>query len=177
MESEEKKAPPNKMIFIPNAVTLINLALGVVSLFLTMEGLFHEAAYAIFGAMILDGLDGRLARRLHAVSEFGKELDSLSDLVSFGVAPALLAYAMKLYHWGKMGLVAAVLFALCGAFRLARFNVINAKGYFVGVPITFCGPVLTLLLLLSKWIDYRVYPVLVIILGYLMVCNLKVPKL
>ncbi|MEL7622864.1 MAG: CDP-diacylglycerol--serine O-phosphatidyltransferase [Clostridiales bacterium] len=176
MEQHEKKARPNKMIFIPNAVTMINLALGFISLFLTMEGMYHEAAYAIFGAMIMDSMDGRLARRFQVVSEFGKELDSLSDLVSFGIAPALLAYAMKLYHWGHRGLLVAVVFALCGAFRLARFNVINVKTYFVGVPITFCGPILTLSLLLSKWIDYRVYPVLVIILGYLMVCNLKVPK-
>jgi len=173
----ENKKPPSKMIFIPNTVTMINLALGFFSLYLTMEGLFHEAAYSIFGAMILDGLDGRLARRFHVVSEFGKELDSLSDLVSFGIAPALLAYAMKLYHWGARGLLVVIVFALCGAFRLARFNVMSAKDHFVGLPITFCGPVLTLALLLSKWIDYRTYPFFIILLGYLMVSNLKVPKL
>ena len=155
----------NKMRLIPNAVTMSNLALGFFSLFLTMEGLYQEAAYAIFGAMIMDGMDGRLARRLHVVSDFGKELDSLSDLVSFGVAPALLAYAAQLHRFGRLGLLLAVGFALCGAFRLARFNVINIKAYFIGVPITFCGPLLTLTILLTKWIDYRAFPVITIVLA------------
>lgn len=167
----------NKKRLIPNAVTMTNLALGFFSLFLTMEGLYAEAAYAIFGAMIMDSMDGRLARRLQVVSDFGKELDSLSDLVSFGVAPALLAYAAELRRFGYLGLALAVGFALCGAFRLARFNVINVKTYFIGVPITFCGPLLTLTILLTKWIDYRVFPVITIILAFLMVCNLKVPKI
>ena len=104
---------------IPNAVTMVNLALGFISLFLTKEGMYNEAAYAIFGAMIMDGMDGRLARRFKATSDFGKELDSLSDLVSFGVAPALLAYSVQLYHWRYVGLLLAVSFALCGAYRLA----------------------------------------------------------
>lgn len=168
---------PNKMRFIPNTVTLINLALGFFSLYLTMEGLYNEAAYAIFGAMIMDGVDGRLARRLRAVSDFGKELDSLADLVSFGVAPALLAYAVRLRLWGIKGVFISIIFTLCGAFRLARFNIMSSTTHFVGVPITFCGPLLTLFVLLNKWIDYRVYPILPIILGYLMVCNLRVPKL
>ena len=162
---------------IPNIVTLINLSLGFLSLYLTMERLYHESAYAIFGAMIMDGLDGRLARRLKVASEFGKQLDSLSDLVSFGVAPALLAYAMRLHHWGMRGMILSIAFTLCGAFRLARFNVMNRQGSFIGVPITFCGPFLTLFLLLGRWVDYRVYPFLVVLLGYMMVCNLKVPKL
>ena len=177
MNADKRKLIPNKMRLIPNAVTMTNLTLGFLSLFLTMEKLYPEAAYAIFGAMIMDSLDGRLARRLQVVSDFGKELDSLSDLVSFGVAPALLAYAAQLHLIGYKGLVVSVLFALCGAFRLARFNVINIKTYFIGVPITFCGPILTLALLLHNWIDYRVYPVLTIVLAGLMVCNLKVPKI
>ena len=176
MGSESGK-PGNRMRNIPNAVTLINLALGFFSLYLTMEGLYNESAYAIFGAMIMDGLDGRLARRLKVASDFGKELDSLADLVSFGVAPALLAYAMKLHLWGMKGVLLSIVFTLCGAFRLARFNVMNRQSFFIGVPITFCGPFLTLFLLLGKWVDYRVYPFLVVLLGYLMVCNLKVPKL
>ena len=85
----------NKRI-LPNIVTLSNLIFGVISLWLTMEGQYKEAAVAILLAMILDGLDGRLARRFEVTSDFGKELDSLSDLVSFGVAPALLTYARVL---------------------------------------------------------------------------------
>jgi CDP-diacylglycerol--serine O-phosphatidyltransferase len=162
---------------IPNTVTMVNLSLGFISLFLTMEGLQNEAAYAIFGAMIMDSMDGRLARRLQVASDFGKELDSLSDLVSFGVAPALLAYSMELNRWGYWGLLMVIGFALCGAYRLARFNVLSIKTHFVGVPITFCGPILTLLLLLTKWIQDGWYPVFTVILAYLMVCNIKVPKI
>ena len=173
----DKGNKKNRMRNIPNAVTLINLSLGFLSLYLTMESLYYESAYAIFGAMLLDGLDGRLARRLKVTSEFGKELDSLADLVSFGVAPALLAYAMRLYIWGMRGVLLSIAFTLCGAFRLARFNVMNRQDSFIGVPITFCGPFLVLLLLLRKWIDFRAYPFIVVSLGYLMVCNLKVPKI
>jgi CDP-diacylglycerol--serine O-phosphatidyltransferase len=124
----------------------------------------------------MDGMDGRLARRFKATSDFGKELDSLSDLVSFGVAPALLAYSVQLYHWRYVGLLLAVSFALCGAYRLARFNVLCIKTHFIGVPITFCGPILTLLLLLSKWIPSGLYPFLTVLLAYLMVSNIKVRK-
>jgi CDP-diacylglycerol--serine O-phosphatidyltransferase len=162
---------------IPNAVTMVNLALGFLSLFLISEGMYTEAAYAIFGAMIMDGMDGRIARRLKATSDFGKELDSLSDLVSFGVAPALLAYSVQLHDWSYIGLPIAIIFALCGAYRLARFNVLMIKTHFIGVPITFCGPFLTLLLLLSKWLPKISYPIITLILAYLMVSNIKVRKL
>ncbi|MDR1193915.1 MAG: CDP-diacylglycerol--serine O-phosphatidyltransferase [Peptococcaceae bacterium] len=168
---------PDKKHLIPNAVTMTNLALGFFSLVLTMHNFYHEAAYAVFGAALMDSLDGRLARRLQVVSDFGRELDSLSDLVSFGVSPALLVYSAEMYRWNYWGLLFSALFALCGAFRLARFNVAQPEAYFVGVPITFCGPALTLAVLLSGWLDVRVYPVLTLFLGYLMVCGLKVPKL
>ena len=177
METDNPKIPSNKKRFIPNAITLMNFSLGFFSLFLTMEGLYLESASAIFGAMLMDAMDGRLARRFDTVSEFGKELDSLSDLVSFGIAPALLAYAMNLHHWGRGGQFVALAFALCGAFRLARFNVLNIETHFIGVPITVCGPVLTVLLMLSDRIDYRAYPVSILLLGYLMVCHWKIPKL
>ena len=175
-DMDNQKTPSSKKRFIPNAITLMNFALGFFSLFLTMEGLFREAAYAIFGAMAMDGLDGRLARRFNTVSEFGKELDSLSDLVSFGVAPALLAYTVNLFHFGRVGQIIAMVFALCGAFRLARFNVLNVETHFVGVPITICGPVLTFVLLFSNSIDYRIYPVVVLLLWFLMVCSWRIPK-
>lgn len=162
---------------IPNTVTMINLALGFLSIYLTKEGLYNEAAYAIFGAMIMDGMDGRLARRWKVASEFGKELDSLSDLVSFGVAPALLAYSVQLHHWGYWGLLLAAIFAMCGAYRLARFNVLCVHTHFIGVPITFSGPFLTLLLLLGRWIPTIFYPIMVVLLSYLMISNIKVRKL
>jgi len=161
---------------IPNIVTLSNLILGLTSLWYTMEGNYKEAAVAILFAMVLDGMDGRLARRLKVSSDFGKELDSLADLVSFGVAPALLTYASMLYLLGYWGLIISIVFALCGAIRLARFNVLNIKTYFIGVPITCAGPLLAIFVLLSNRLPLVFYPIATIILSYLMVSNFKIPK-
>ncbi len=161
---------------IPNIVTLSNLVLGVVSLSFTMEGQYKEAAVAILFAMIMDGMDGRLARRFKVSSDFGKELDSLSDLVSFGVAPAILTYAAVMDRLGKWTFFIAIAFALCGAIRLARFNVLNIKTYFVGVPITFAGPLMAIFVLLSNRLPAYFYPIAMLILSYLMVSTIKIPK-
>lgn len=161
---------------IPNIITLSNLILGITSLWYTMGGQFKEAAVAILFAMVLDGMDGRLARHLQVSSDFGKELDSLADLVSFGVAPALLTYASVLYNMGYLGLIISIVFALCGAIRLARFNVLNIKTYFVGIPITCAGPMMAIFVLLSNKLPLFFYPIASIILSYLMVSNIKVPK-
>jgi CDP-diacylglycerol--serine O-phosphatidyltransferase len=165
----------NKRI-IPNVVTLSNLVFGFTSLWFTLEGQYKESAVAILLAMIMDGMDGRLARRFKVSSDFGKELDSLSDLVSFGVAPALLTYASEMNNFGYLGLLVAILFALCGAIRLARFNVLNIKTYFVGVPITFAGPMLAIFVLLSNRLPLYFYPIATIVLSYLMVSKIKIPK-
>jgi len=161
---------------IPNIVTLSNLIFGITSLWYTMDGLYKEAGIAILLAMVLDGMDGRLARYFQVSSDFGKELDSLADLVSFGVAPALLAYASILFVYGYYGLVISIIFALCGAVRLARFNVLNIKTHFVGVPITFAGPLLVIFILLSNRLPTVFYPIVSLVLSYLMVSKFKIPK-
>ncbi len=164
---------------IPSCFTLANLLLGVLALVFTMEQDFQLAAIMILFAMILDGMDGRLARRLDATSPFGKELDSLADLVSFGVSPAILVYAAKMQALGPkgiIGLILALIFSLCGAIRLARFNVLNISDYFVGVPITAAGSLMALLILLSNKLPWQVYPVAMVIFAYLMISKIKVPK-
>ncbi len=161
---------------IPSVFTLANLVVGVISLVFTMENEFQIAAVLILFAMILDGMDGRLARRLDAASPFGKELDSLADLVSFGVAPALLVYASKMRMFGLIGLLICLAFALCGAIRLARFNVLNISTYFVGVPITAAGSLVALTVLLGNRLPGPVYPAIMVLLSFLMVSNLKIPK-
>ncbi len=163
---------------IPSIFTLANLLLGVVSLVFTMDDEFVIAASMILLAMILDGMDGRLARRLDAASPFGKELDSLADLVSFGVAPAILAYASKMKSLEAIGLVISISFALCGAVRLARFNILNISTYFVGVPITAAGSLIALLVLVGNRmpVPVIVYPVIMVLLAILMVSNIKIPK-
>lgn len=165
----------NKSVF-PNTLTLFNLFLGLLSLVFTMEGKFSESAIMILLAMVMDGMDGKLARRLDASTNLGKELDSLSDLVSFGVAPSLLLYASITKSFGKIGLLITIVFALCGAFRLARFNVMNITNYFVGIPITMAGSLLAIFVLLQKHLPTQFYPMVTLVLAYLMVSNIKVKK-
>lgn len=164
---------------LPSIFTLINLLLGFISIINTMREQYQLAAILIILSMILDGMDGKVARRLNTSSAFGKELDSLSDLVSFGVAPAILIYSAQvsdLGYNGYLGLGIASVFALCGAIRLARFNVLNISDFFVGVPITAAGSILALLELLSNRIPAVVFPIAMLLLAVLMVSNVKVPK-
>lgn len=161
---------------IPSIFTLANLLVGIISLVFTMDNNFQLAAIMILFAMVLDGMDGRLARRLDATSPFGKELDSLADLVSFGVAPAILVYALKMREFGIIGLLVCLAFALCGAIRLARFNVLNISSYFIGVPITAAGSLVALTVLVGNRLPSPVYPVVMVLLAYLMVSNIKIPK-
>ncbi len=122
---------------IPNALTALNLILGFGAIIYTFNGQLVTAAWLVVAAMVADGLDGRVARYFKVSGDFGKELDSLCDVVSFGVVPAIMAYVFLLKDFGLTGALVAAAFATCGAFRLARFNV-NAstvKGYFMGLPI------------------------------------------
>ena len=162
---------------IPNMLTSLNLVLGMGSIISTFQGSFYQAAILVVLAMVADGLDGRVARFFNASSEFGKELDSLCDLVSFGVAPAILAYAFYLKDFSAVGYVAAIAFATCGALRLARFNVNTTvvKGYFMGLPIPAGGCVLATFIMLDIKPDGIIFPLMVLIFGYLMVSKVKYP--
>ena len=129
-------------LLIPNIVTLFALGLGMTAIRLAMEGSIDWAVSAIAGAAVLDGLDGRIARALKGTSRFGAEMDSLADFVDFGVAPALVLYVADLHVVKNFGWVAALLFAMACALRLARFNVMIddpdqpawRKTFFVGMP-------------------------------------------
>ena len=123
---------------LPSLFTTANLFCGFYSIIAAMKGLYEIAAVSILIAVVLDGLDGRIARMTHTTSKFGGEYDSLCDLVTFGVAPALLVYSWSLISYGKWGWLAAFLFVACGALRLARFNVqvgIIDSRVFNGLPI------------------------------------------
>lgn len=163
--------------FIPNLLTVSNLIFGVFSLIASFQGLFVYAALFIVAAMIADVLDGRAARYFQVSSEFGKELDSLCDLGSFGVAPALLAYIFLLKDSGILGAVIAAAFATCGALRLARFNVNTAvvKGYFMGLPIPAGGCVVATFVLLGVKPAGMAFPLMVSVFAYLMVSTIKYP--
>ncbi|MDD3883399.1 MAG: CDP-diacylglycerol--serine O-phosphatidyltransferase [Gallionella sp.] len=122
---------------LPNLFTTAALFAGFYAIVQSMNGRFEFAAVAIFIAMVFDGLDGRVARLTHTQSEFGAEYDSLSDMVSFGVAPALIIYEWALKGLGKVGWFAAFIYCAATALRLARFNTnidIVDKRYFQGLP-------------------------------------------
>ncbi|HEY6198037.1 MAG TPA: CDP-diacylglycerol--serine O-phosphatidyltransferase [Candidatus Binatia bacterium] len=135
----QRKAQLKRGVYIiPSLFTTGNLICGFFSLISTFNGEYFQAALFIIFANILDGLDGLVARVTKTTSQFGVELDSLADLVSFGVAPAVLVYYWALVPWGTWGWLAACLYAVCGALRLARFNVQIKnveKSHFVGLPI------------------------------------------
>jgi CDP-diacylglycerol--serine O-phosphatidyltransferase len=122
---------------LPNLFTLAALFGGFYAVVMAMNGRFDQAAVGVFAAMILDSLDGRVARMTNTQSAFGEQMDSLSDMVSFGAAPALIAYEWGLKGLGRWGWIAAFVYCACAALRLARFNVNTAvvdKRYFQGLP-------------------------------------------
>ncbi|GAB3187859.1 CDP-diacylglycerol--serine O-phosphatidyltransferase [Hydrogenophaga aquatica] len=129
---------PHKGIYVlPNMITLAALFGGFYAVVMAMNGRFDLATVGIFVAMVLDSLDGRVARLTHTQSAFGEQMDSLSDMVSFGAAPALIAYEWALRDLGRWGWIAAFVYCACAALRLARFNVNTSvvdKRYFQGLP-------------------------------------------
>jgi CDP-diacylglycerol--serine O-phosphatidyltransferase len=122
---------------LPNLFTLAALFGGFYAIVMAMNGRFDQAAIGVFCAMILDSLDGRVARMTNTQSAFGEQMDSLSDMVSFGAAPALIAYVWALTSLGRWGWIGAFVYCACAALRLARFNVNTAvvdKRFFQGLP-------------------------------------------
>lgn len=167
---------------LPNLFTIAGLFAGFYAIVTAMEGYFNYAAIAIFVAMIMDFFDGRVARLTNTQSAFGAELDSLSDMVSFGIAPALVIYSWSLEGLGKLGWLAAFIFTAAGALRLARFNtqvLVADKRYFQGLPIPAAAGVLASLVWLcvdSEILGDRINmitAVLAIIIAVLMVSNVR----
>jgi CDP-diacylglycerol---serine O-phosphatidyltransferase len=143
-------------VAVPSFFTLMNLFSGFVSLTQAMEGRFENAAWLIVLAAFFDLLDGMMARLTNGASLFGVELDSLSDIVSFGVAPSFLVFAYGLHEFGTVGLIVATLPAVCGAVRLARYNVNfdgDKKTEFVGLPIPAQAAVIVAVILNAPWLD------------------------
>jgi CDP-diacylglycerol---serine O-phosphatidyltransferase len=135
---------------LPNTLTLCSMLLGFYSILSTLKGNYVYAAWAILFATIFDGLDGWVARLTNSTTKFGIELDSLSDLVSFGVAPAVLMYKWALAPFGRIGWAAAFWFMACGALRLARYNVqmgSTESKSFTGMPIPGAASIIASLVL------------------------------
>ena len=127
-------------VILPNMLTLIGVCIGLTSIRFALDGRFEFAIVAIILAAIIDGLDGRIARLIKGTSKVGKELDSLTDMISFGVAPAFIMYFWKLNTLGRFGWLVCLIYVICVALRLARFNVNSGQepswrdNFFEGVP-------------------------------------------
>jgi CDP-diacylglycerol--serine O-phosphatidyltransferase len=137
-DGEPSLRPRRKGVYVlPNLFTLAALFGGFYAIVMAMNGKFEQSAIGVFCAMVLDSLDGRVARMTNTQSTFGEQMDSLSDMVSFGAAPALIVYEWALKGLGKLGWVAAFIYCACAALRLARFNTnltVVDKRFFQGLP-------------------------------------------
>ncbi len=163
---------------VPSLFTLLNLLCGFVSLVESASGRFERAGVYIIMAGFFDTLDGMVARLTNGDSEFGIQLDSLSDIVSFGVAPAFLLYHVGLKDFELMGLLIASLPMICGSVRLARFNISSEgekNGHFEGLPIPAAGILLVALVLTSiefpDWFDYFVWGKLSVIVPFIILVS------
>lgn len=148
--------PFHKGVYLlPNMMTSASLFSGFLGLLWAATGRFESAAVAILASAVFDGLDGKVARLTKTVSPFGVQFDSLSDLVAFGVTPAALMFFWKLQDFGRLGVAVCFLFVVCGALRLARFNVQPpgaSKKFFVGLPIPAAGCLIATLVLFAPFL-------------------------
>lgn len=170
----------NALYILPNLFTTANMLSGFYSIIESYQGDYLSAAWLLVLAVVFDNLDGKIARLTHCESKFGFEYDSLSDLVSFGVAPAFLMYTFALNDMGRIGIIAASLFLLTGALRLARFNVITTKTIdFVGLPIPggaliISSIIMSILHFNIEYKDYKIFLLVsVYVISFLMVSTIK----
>ncbi|MDP4179888.1 MAG: CDP-diacylglycerol--serine O-phosphatidyltransferase [Bacillota bacterium] len=178
---------------LPNILTLINLSLGVIAILLAVDAernnanQLFQASLLVMIAALTDRFDGKVARLLDVTSDLGKELDSLSDLISFGVAPVIIAWKVNDYtSIGFLGYLIAVIFPVAGAYRLARYNITTFDNVFRGIPITIAGAFLSIMNLYSCFLILRknysnihsyITIGLVILLSFLMVSKIKFKKI
>jgi CDP-diacylglycerol--serine O-phosphatidyltransferase len=164
---------------VPNFFTLSNMSCGIMSILMSFEANYRLAAIFILLAGIFDRYDGKIARYLKVDNDLGKELDSLCDVVSFGVAPSILIF--NIYNFvqlGSIGYLMVLVFPVAGAYRLAKYNITEFDGVFSGVPITITGTFLALysLLMFEKASNLGPTMFLLVALSYLMVGNFKFKK-
>ncbi|MCZ6559567.1 MAG: CDP-diacylglycerol--serine O-phosphatidyltransferase [Gammaproteobacteria bacterium] len=170
------------IILLPNLVTTAAMFAGFYAIIAAIDGNFRNAAIALFVAMFMDGLDGRVARMTSTESDFGKEYDSLSDMVSFGLAPALVVYQWGVVRiseygvvWGRLGWMAAFIYAVACALRLARFNTRNlatGKRYFQGLPSPSAAALVASMIWLGARMELEGISVLALGLGVTVLAGL-----
>ena len=170
---------------LPNLLTFINLSLAIIALLFAIKDDLILASVLVMVAALTDRFDGKVARMLDSTSELGKELDSLSDLISFGVAPIIIAWKISFFDVTVIGYLLAVMFPIAGAYRLARYNVTTFTNVFSGVPITIAGAFLSIVNLYNSFsIEHHNYSnvntivtgVIIVLLSYLMVSKIQIKK-
>ncbi len=172
------------MYILPNLFTAASAFLGVISVISSIQGNYTKAIIYVVLSLVLDGLDGRVARLTKTTSKFGVEFDSLADLVAFGVAPAILFYTVIGVQFGKFGALITAMFVVFGAIRLARFNVTTGTyepNVFIGLPIPTAA--IVSVLWIGVYLDYEIlqgfewfYVLLQSVLAVLMVSNIRYPS-
>jgi len=176
-----KKA--NLIYILPNLFTASSIFVGVISIVEASKGNFVLASWLILLALIFDGLDGRIARMTNTTSQFGVEFDSLADIISFGIAPAMLLYFFIGHEFGRFGILVSALFVIFGAIRLARFNISTAKtdpNVFIGLPIPTAAVFVSMWILLFHKYTLENYSIILLFLALgvaiLMVSNFRYPS-
>ncbi len=181
----QRESHPKKLAYIlPNMFTAASIFVGIFSMVSAIKGDYEFAAWLIVLALIFDALDGRVARLTNTCSRFGVEFDSLADIVSFGVAPALLIYMYIGHDFGRIGIVVSAMYVVLGAIRLARFNVTTSQiepSVFIGVPIPTAAVFISVLVLLFEdYTSMHTYKYLILIaavlIALLMVSNIRYPS-
>ena len=172
-EVMSRKEEKRVMSYIPNMMTIANFICGILAIYSVFFQDMYGAVMFIITGMVFDLFDGMVARKLDAVSEIGGELDSFADLVTFGVAPSILAYSVALKDLQSIGMICALAYSICGMLRLARFNTQQSKlPTFIGMPIPFAAMCLLILCLLNKPVSVAFGTC---VLAYLMVSKIKFP--
>lgn len=168
---------------LPNLLTASSVFVGVLSIIASSKGEFEKSSILLFLAMILDGLDGRVARMTNTTSKFGVEFDSLADIVSFGVAPAMLLYFYVGHEFGKFGAMVSAMYVVFGAIRLARFNVSTNStepNVFIGLPIPGSALALVVWIMFFKEYNLSEYSISIlifaIVISIIMVSNIRYPS-
>jgi len=176
MIKEPKNSP---IVILPNAITFSNITMGLSAIICASSGNYTLAGILILIGTVLDRLDGHVARKYDIASEMGKQLDSLADVITFGLAPALTIFMLSFSDTAVLGYLMTIIFVVCGAYRLARFNIMSYDNAFVGLPITMAGFLMAMLILFQSKTSL-LHPGLValgmLLLSYLMVCKRKIRK-
>ncbi len=161
-----------RLIKFADVFTLTNVIFGIISALFAIKGWYNTASVMLLFAVVSDYLDGKIAKIMHQQNEFGRELDSLADTISFGVAPAIFGFALI---QTPLALISFTIFLFCGILRLARYNIMNLSGAFQGMPITLNGIIIPLIFFLD--VPIKFYPYIYLVLGILMVSSFRMRRM